>query len=254
LIHLWDDSTGQPLRVIDGHTGPVGHLAFSPTATVLASGGINEDTSARLWEVNTGQRLGTFSGDAGYPLASLTFSPDGHTLAGGGLNGVILHDAATGAIRHLSGHSQPVLSVTFSPDGRRLASGSFDETVIIWDAVSGKPLHTLPGHTLGAATVAFGPDGQWLITGDQQDKIRGWSVDSGQLLQTIEGRGQDLALSQDGRLLAYKPTIDTFALWDIAGNREVFRYAGERPLTFSPDGRLLAVGAANGMVTVWGIK
>lgn len=254
LIHLWDGSTGQPLRVLDGHAGPVGNLAFNPTIPVLASGGINEDHTAQLWEVNTGQHLDSFSGDAGYSLAGLTFSPDGVTLAGGGLNDVVLRNVTTGAIRRLGGHSQPVLSVAFSPDGRRLASGSFDETVIIWDVVAGQPLHTLPGHSLGAAGVAFGPDGQWLITGDQQDKIRGWSVESGQLLQTVAGRGQDLALSPDGRLLAYKPTIDTIALWDIIGRQELFRHAGERPLAFSPEGRLLVVGAPDGLVALWGVK
>lgn len=254
LIQLWDAATGQPLRVLDGHAGPVGHLAFSPVAPVLASGGINEDTLAHLWEVNTGRQLDTISGDAGYPLADLSFSPDGGVLAFGGLNGVILRDVTTGAIRRLGGHSQPVLSVAFSPNGQRLASGSFDDPVIIWDVSAGQPLRTLPGHNLGTAALVFSPDGQWLITGDQQDHIRGWSVDNGQLLQTIAGRGQDLALGPDGTLLAYKPTVDTIALWDIAGKREVFRDTGERPLAFSPNGRVLAAGATDGVVTLWGIK
>lgn len=79
-------------------------------------------------------------------------------------------------------------------------------------------------------------------------------MESGQLLQTIAGRGQDLALSPDAGLLAYKPTIDTIALWDTAGGREVFRHAGERPLAFSPDGWLLVVGEPDGLVTLWGVK
>jgi WD40 repeat protein len=80
------------------------------------------------------------------------------------------------------------------------------------------------------------------------------------LLQTVEGRGQDLALSPDtlsaigGALLAFKPTIDDVALWDVAAGREVFRQAGERPLAFSPDGRLLAVGSHHGFIKLWGVK
>jgi hypothetical protein len=195
-------------------------------------------------------------------MQDLTFSPDGSLLAAGGLDGVILREMATGQTRRLTGHSQPVLSLAFSPDGMRLASGSFDETVVIWDLPAGKILNTLPGHSMGAAGLVFSADGSWLVSGDQQDKIRGWRVENGDLLKTIEGRGQDLALSPDtlasrgtgGALLAFKPTIDDVALWDVAAGREVYRQAGERPLAFSPDGRLLVVGAYDGLIRLWGVK
>jgi WD40 repeat protein len=260
LIHLWLMTSGQCV-ILDGHAGPVGSLAFSPDGMTLASGGVNEDQTVRLWDISpvlnggTGpiQVLDTFSGDPSYPLADLTFSPDGRLLAGGGLDGVILRDMASGSTRRLTGHSQPVLSVAFSPDGARLASGSFDETVILWDLASGQKLHTLPGHTMGAASLAFSPDGQWLVTGDQQNKIRGWDVKTGQLLKTIEGRGGDIALSPDGLLLAFKPTIDDIALWDVMAARELFRAAGQRPFAFSPDDRLLAVGSQKGLIEGWGV-
>src|SRR5215510_6026112 len=46
----------------------------------------------------------------------------------------------------LKGHLHIVGSVAFSPDGNRLASGSADQTVKLWDAVSGQELMTLKGH------------------------------------------------------------------------------------------------------------
>jgi WD40 repeat protein/Leucine-rich repeat (LRR) protein len=259
LIHLWPTTGGQGV-ILDGHAGPVGSLAFSSDGAILASGGINEDQTTRLWDVRMGRLLDTLTGDPGYPMHDVTFSPDGSMLAAGGLNGVILREMATGQTRRLAGHSQPVLSLAFSPDGTRLASGSFDERVILWDVPSGRILHTLPGHSMGAAGLAFGPGGGWLVSGDQENKIRGWNVASGDLLQTVEGRGQDLALSPDTlsgtgeALLAFKPTIDDVALWDVAAGREVFRQAGERPLAFSPDGSLLAVGSHNGFIRLWGVK
>ena len=35
-------------------------------------------------------------------------------------------------------------ALAYSPDGAVLASGRYDETVKLWDSISGKLLHTLP--------------------------------------------------------------------------------------------------------------
>ena len=36
-------------------------------------------------------------------------------------------------------------SVAFSPDGRRIVSGSYDETLKVWDALTGQETLTLNG-------------------------------------------------------------------------------------------------------------
>lgn len=54
---------------------------------------------------------------------------------------------AEGATRTLIGHSGEVLAVIFSPDGRLLASGSSDQTLRLWDPVTGEERKLLRGHT-----------------------------------------------------------------------------------------------------------
>lgn len=63
------------------------------------------------------------------------------------------------------GHGGRVTSVAWSPDGKRLATGSVDETVKIWDAVTGKELLTLNGPGSAVTCVAWSPDGKQLATG-----------------------------------------------------------------------------------------
>lgn len=56
------------------------------------------------------------------------------------------------------------MGLAFSPDGSLLANGNWDQTIKLWDVVSGNVLKTLVGHTDQVQTVAWSPDGQTLAS------------------------------------------------------------------------------------------
>ena len=81
MIELWDAGTGAVLRTLEGHTGAVYDVAFSPDGRFLVSA--RADDTCKVWRVEDGLRMDTLP----QPLKAeyaCTFSPDGRTIVAGG--------------------------------------------------------------------------------------------------------------------------------------------------------------------------
>ena len=69
------------------------------------------------------------------------------------------------------------------------ASGSYDDTIKIWDPVTGACVSTLKGHGNTVWSVAWSPDMARLASGSDDHTIKIWDPVTGACVSTLKGHG-----------------------------------------------------------------
>jgi len=76
---VWNAETGECIKVLEGHTGYVASVAWSPCGSKIASGSM--DNTARVWNAETGGSVKLEGHTSGVTLVA--WSPDSLKLASG---------------------------------------------------------------------------------------------------------------------------------------------------------------------------
>jgi WD40 repeat protein len=249
-VKLWDPATGKQKALLKEQRGP---LAFSRDSKVLAT---VEFGKVVLWDVGAAKEKTSFK-DIYYPYI-VALSPDGATLAYASDKNIKLLDAATGKEKaDLEWHKDGIKALAFSPDGANLASSSDDDTIMIWDAATGRLKRTLK-NTGNADFLTFSADSKTLAATNSGD-VTLRDVATGKVLTILEGHTHSncLAFSPDGKTLAALSYDKTLRLWDLATGKDKIQPPGHTnwvtALAFSPDSKTLASGSMDLTVQLWNL-
>jgi WD40 repeat protein/DNA-binding SARP family transcriptional activator len=232
-------------------------VSYSPDGSLLMTSGWNGDSFAWTWDLSTGEKVRS------YPYTELAaFAPDGETLASGPYAFRTL-DVSTGTVLQTMSvdyaKDPGPASIAYSPDGSLVAGGTVENTVTIWNALTGEREKRFGAPAVLAEDstgVAFSPDGELVATFGSRATLRVWDVASGDSVfdgQANPGQGRGLAFSPDGTMLATSGTDGTI-IWSVPSFERITVLAaggGINDIAFSRDGRFLATVGDQGTTRIW---
>ena len=209
-------------HVLEGHTGRVYGIAFTPDGKQLLSA--STDSTVKVWDTATRKELDPLADPRGR-LDALAVNAQGTLVAApehGGPNGRIR--LWTMASREPCGElpapvGGPQTCVAFDPDGARLAAGgpTVSSTVQIWDVAARKEIAQCRGHKQKITSVAWSPDGKRLVSSSDDGTVRVWEPISGRLLLTLRGHKgvtTAAAFTADGQLLVSTGWDGAVRVWN----------------------------------------
>jgi WD40 repeat protein len=272
-IHLWDVAQGKEIRALD--MGPYSVPAVSAHGKLLALRGTDPvlhvfDTATvkehrRLEESE--QPAPNLDGFPGGGFVVMAFSSDGAALAavnsnrprrapsfgGAGLmagNELRLWNLARGKRPRLFETQEKwILDLAVTPDGRHVVTANADDSMSVWEALTGKECMTIK---LKAPLAQAGP---------QQPAMPGMGMPALAMPPMVWGGVmprtpsiKTLAISPDGRTLA-AAWGQGIHLWDLRTGKELGQFKGHQgtvvSVAFAPDNQTIVSGSADTTALVW---
>jgi WD40 repeat protein len=267
-ITVWDAQRGKIIRELRRDLAIGESLAFSDGGkhllTSVATGDAQEENTAiSVWDVGIGAIVGHILGP--YPDRPVVYnaarhfalSDDQHYLAVIGLANpdepVGLYDfrdkQKIGALRC---ERDIPITLAFSPDGSRLAVGTIGGKIIQFQLATQTAqtrIDAFGGSAVGVAALAYSPDGRFIAAGPTSafavsgkgtpmfpaNPIRIWRADAGNAAYSLVsdvGAVESISWSPDGRFIALAGENGDIYLWEPArASRPIVVAAFHEPAT-----------------------
>lgn len=268
--------SGEQIACLSGHTNWVTTLCFSPCGQFLTSGG--EDGNVYIWDVNTWQRVQSYTDFGDVYRIIPSYSPDGVLRAA-----IVTYDQtgpATISVCELESGKQLYTdqfwgnSVNFSyigdwgntvvfSNGSQLAYECRHEFINVWTLDN--PLKRQFTHSPISfpTSMVFSGDGKTLAVKYHHEGVILWDVKSKRLRPAVKtesaGKNQFVYKTESGKLYVASIKDDIVTLCEADGDGTPLiegtgrEYWSAFP-TLAPTGTLFAYAGADGNIQVWNVQ
>lgn len=284
-VCMFDLHTGNIVGTPPWRTPPHRHqdivlsVMYSPDGSRVVSG--SQDTTIIQWDVTRGwleplARTPKIESVEGIyrGVDTVVYSPDGHKFASiSGDSIVRIWDATSCTVLHALAPREEageirLIGFTWALDGRRIFSYA-NETIYIWDAVTGDPLQS---QVIGD-TWAIQPShsGDRVVTGGEDGTCRVWDVKTAAdkpiaVTKVHAVHVWSVVFSPDDSYVASCSSDHQVIVSDSSSGAPLYSIDTENPaggypnwtdfehLVFSPDGKYIITGDEAGCVDVWDLE
>ncbi|HEX7733983.1 MAG TPA: WD40 repeat domain-containing protein [Ktedonobacteraceae bacterium] len=265
LSRLATHPSGDTLFNFNQHTGLVNSVGWSPDGKYIATA--SADHTVKVWNAQSGDLVCSYAGNDDIVYA-LAWSPNSQLIASGGGDSAVQIWNATTCTRanNYPVHTEDmaIRSVAWSHNGKYIATATSNITSAgitqIWDASTGKTLHTFSTSSEFVVSVAWSPDDQKIAIGTWKNVVQILDVQSEQQLyyNIFTDVVNSVAWSPNGLYLAIGiggPGNGIVNVINTDTQKLICTYTkhidGVNTVAWSPDGKYLASGSDDKTVRVW---
>jgi len=179
ILHLYDVAAGKRKYSLEGHTGGIDAVAFSPDSRLLASLGerkVNRRAKGGellVWDVGSGKlvhRVPLVPDSDDVSLGPVLFAPSGKQIVCVTLDydsdeaQLVIVDAQSGKVAGGIPLGDEACELAISPDGKALA-GAFAKKLVLWQFPSLKQSKEIDRDERSAA-LSYSPDGKTIAVAE----------------------------------------------------------------------------------------